>query len=1027
MKKQFTLLTIITLVMFGFLSFGQTSELIISEYVEGSSGNNKYIEIYNGTGSSVDLTNYDLAVYANGASTPNNTIDLTGSIANDAVIVVAHTDADLWGGTPDISSANLTFNGNDVVSLRKSSSNIDVIGTIGSSDDFAKDTRLIRKATIGDPNTVYTIDEWESGSDAYDNLGSHTFTGAGPDETAPSFATGYPKSSNITTTSFDVLVKINELGTVYYLKLANDATAPTIAEVKAGTAIAVTDATQEYSASFSGLEIDTPYDIYFVAEDDEATPNVQDAVTKFEVSTISDEIPTATDLFFSEYIEGSGNNKVLEIYNGTESAISLEDYRIKIIHNGDFEDEYFNFPAVNIASNDVYVIANIDASISAIIDQADTLVAYATNTIVSFNGNDARFLEKSTDATWSIIDVIGTSGTEDYFAVAGVENASVDHTLVRKLSVTEGNTNWTTAAGTGTDDSEWIVYNIDKVDFIGYHGLNSENDIKTFTLDELTEDAVINATDHTVTAIVGAGTVLTALNPTITVSVGAQVSPSTPQDFTTSVVYTVTAQNGDAQDWTTTITVAEVNDEANITSFVLDEQTGDAVINSTDHTIAIEVAAGTVVTSLKPTIELSYGATVTPDTAVAQDFSSAVTYTVTAEDETTNQAWVVTVTVQVIDLVSIYDIQYSTAANFASPYDSERVMVTGIVTAMVPGKGFFLQDSAAAWNGIYVYTPTGDVGVIGDSVVFTAQVTEYFELTELSYVEDYVVASQGNVSPESVVITAGEVVEPYEGVIVSVENATCVNVNFDDHDNSLYVVDGSTDTLMVHDLIYEFTPVLNTTYTFTGIVNYDFSNFKVEPRDSNDVEVLNVVNNPPVIDNIVISPENPVTATAIEILADITDDVLVTAKSFMYGFYADSINIALDLTEVGFAGIRFKATIPALTEAGKVYYKFSASDIETTVYYTDSITVVLAGVEDINAMNNVAVYPNPFNNELTISNIATVTEIKIVNMIGKEIFSQSNSLNNQIQINLANLETGIYFVVLIDENQNKYAKRIVKQ
>ena len=31
----------------------------------------------------------------------------------------------------------------------------------------------------------------------------------------------------------------------------------------------------------------------------------------------------AVDLFFSEYIEGSSNNKALEIYNGTGSAVDL--------------------------------------------------------------------------------------------------------------------------------------------------------------------------------------------------------------------------------------------------------------------------------------------------------------------------------------------------------------------------------------------------------------------------------------------------------------------------------------------------------------------------------------------------------------------------------------------------------------------------------------------------------------------------------------------------------------------------------
>ncbi|HPF90725.1 MAG TPA: lamin tail domain-containing protein, partial [Flavobacteriales bacterium] len=46
----------------------QATDLIISEYVEGS-GNNKYIELYNGTSSNINLGLYQLRLYANGSTT----------------------------------------------------------------------------------------------------------------------------------------------------------------------------------------------------------------------------------------------------------------------------------------------------------------------------------------------------------------------------------------------------------------------------------------------------------------------------------------------------------------------------------------------------------------------------------------------------------------------------------------------------------------------------------------------------------------------------------------------------------------------------------------------------------------------------------------------------------------------------------------------------------------------------------------------------------------------------------------------
>lgn len=81
-----------------------------------------------------------------------------------------------------------------------------------------------------------------------------------------------------------------------------------------------------------------------------------------------------------------------------------------------------------------------------------------------------------------------------------------------------------------------------------------------------------------------------------------------------------------------------------ITGFTLPEQTGAAVITPGSHTVAIEVANGTVVTALTPTINVSIGANATPNSLVAQDFTSPVEYTVKSADGT-EQVWTVTVTV----------------------------------------------------------------------------------------------------------------------------------------------------------------------------------------------------------------------------------------------------------------------------------------------------------------------------------------------------------------------------------------------
>ncbi len=84
---------------------------------------------------------------------------------------------------------------------------------------------------------------------------------------------------------------------------------------------------------------------------------------------------------------------------------------------------------------------------------ADEVLGYPS--VVHHNGNDARALIKSTDST--IVDIIGVPDSVDgavpNFDVAGVVGATKDHTLIRKATVYNGNTNWAASAGTNEDDS----------------------------------------------------------------------------------------------------------------------------------------------------------------------------------------------------------------------------------------------------------------------------------------------------------------------------------------------------------------------------------------------------------------------------------------------------------------------------------------------------------------------------------------------------------------------------------------------
>lgn len=159
---------------------GSLSELLISEYVEGSSYN-KAIEIANFTGQTVDLSSYTLYKQTNGSGSWSSALNLSGSLANGAVYVIAHGNANATiSAAADLSSnaSVLSFNGNDAIALFKNGSLLDVVGVYNSTANFGKDTTLVRKSDITGPSTTFDPNDWDVlATNDSSNLGNHTVTG----------------------------------------------------------------------------------------------------------------------------------------------------------------------------------------------------------------------------------------------------------------------------------------------------------------------------------------------------------------------------------------------------------------------------------------------------------------------------------------------------------------------------------------------------------------------------------------------------------------------------------------------------------------------------------------------------------------------------------------------------------------------------------------------------------------------------------------------------------------------------------
>lgn len=167
------------------------TRLFISEYFEGNS-QDKALEIYNPTPFPVDLDNYDLLLYTNGATDFTAVAALEGTLQPGAVYVVANSQANAAIlAEADLTGSIATFNGNDAIVLTYNLEPVDVIGVIGQDpgsqgwvfgNNSTTDHVLVRNVNVTSPTTNWALSQgqWVSFPvNEYSTLGSHSAQGCG--------------------------------------------------------------------------------------------------------------------------------------------------------------------------------------------------------------------------------------------------------------------------------------------------------------------------------------------------------------------------------------------------------------------------------------------------------------------------------------------------------------------------------------------------------------------------------------------------------------------------------------------------------------------------------------------------------------------------------------------------------------------------------------------------------------------------------------------------------------------------------
>lgn len=336
-----------------------------------------------------------------------------------------------------------------------------------------------------------------------------------------------------------------------------------------------------------------------------------------------------------------------------------------------------------------------------------------------------------------------------------------------------------------------------------------------------------------------------------------------------------------------------------------------------------------------------------------------------------------------------------------SPFNGQSVSTSGVVTAVF-GNSFYMQDGNQPRSGLYIYAAS-EFPSIGDSVIVSGEVSEYYNLTEIAFPENIYIISSNNPIPEPISINTGDLPnEDYEGMLVRVNDVTVTyaTFNFDDYGN--WRVDDGTGECIVHNTEdgYEYPAVLaEQIESITGICTYTYEEWKIELRIEDDVEGA-ADQSGPIITDVSVLTEN-------SIAVYFNEDVEQVSAENIENYTIDNGAIIIEATRHPFQNARVTLT---MEEPLSGNYTLIASNIEDLIGNTTEMTswnFELIDVDEFQA-NKLFIYPNPTTNVLFIEGVAKDEHIRITSHLGAIVFEQLIS-ESSVKLNL-NLNKGIYFL-----------------
>ncbi len=416
------------------------------------------------------------------------------------------------------------------------------------------------------------------------------------------------------------------------------------------------------------------------------------------------------EIFISEYVEGSGFNKAIELYNPTSAPINLNNYRIAQYNNGSANPGPFSNLSGIIPAYGTRVLVldkrtGSPVTAAALQAKADTFMN-PTNTAEAlyFNGDDAVVIQR---LNGTVVDIFGKPGQDPGTAWGSGANSTVNHTLVRKPTVTQG---VTTIPTTFDPTVEWVAYAEDFFDSLGSHqSVCSPTFCNALVLTATPIDVTcFNAANGSVALSTAGGTGSYAYNTTATTALA-------PGNYT----YIVTDNGSNCTD---TVTVAITQPASGLSVNVTDRDLSCGVTN--DAQAYADATGGT------PPYTYSWSGGTTVPTGDSIINLTAGTYSVTVTDDNN------CTTTGSVQVTAPQTAQQPSAivgdASVCQSAVAEQYSVTSVngetYTWAISGGGNLLPNGASAgitWTAVGTYTisVTASTAACGNATVQTLQVT----------------------------------------------------------------------------------------------------------------------------------------------------------------------------------------------------------------------------------------------------------------------------------------------------------------